>query len=83
MASYPSIANITVSVDPKLQLKRRVFQTSFFLLFIIAPVLNLFRLDLNLGHFIFLGQNWTLGLDSIQAGKGTSVDAVFNIIRRL
>lgn len=82
MALYPSIANITVSVDPKLQLKRRVFQTSFFLLFIIAPILNLFRLDLNLGHFIFLGQNWTLGLDSIQAGEGSSVDAAFNIITR-
>jgi len=82
MASYPSIAKITVAVDPKLQLKRRVFQTSFFLLFIIAPIFDLFRLDLNLGHFIFLGQNWTLGLDAIQAGEGTSVEAVFNIITR-
>lgn len=82
MALYTSIANITVTVDPKLQLKRRVFQTSFFLLFIFAPVLNLFRLDLNLGHFIFLGQNWTLGLDTIQAGQGTAVEAVFNIITR-
>jgi len=82
MALYPSIAKITVTVDPKLQLKRRVFQTSFFVLFIIAPIFDLFRLDLNLGHFIFLGQNWTLGLDAVQAGKGSAVDAALNIFLR-
>ena len=82
MEAYPSIAKIKVSVDPKLQLKRRFFQTSFFLLFIFAPIFNLFRLDLNLGHFIFLGQNWTLGLDALQAGEGSADDAVFNIIMR-
>ena len=79
---YPSIAKITVAVDPKLQLKRRVFQTSFFTLFIIAPIFDLFRLDLHLGHFIFLGQNWTLGLDAIQAGEGSASEAVLNIFLR-
>ena len=83
MEAYPSIAKITVSVDPKLQLKRRIFQTSFFLLFIFAPIFDLFRLDLNLGHFIFLGENWTLGLDALQAGEGSAADAVFNIITRV
>ena len=83
MKAYPSIANIKVSVDPKLQLKRRIFQTSFFLLFIIAPIFDLFRLDLNLGHFIFLGQNWTLGLDAVQAGEGSAVEAVLNILLRV
>jgi len=37
---------------------------------------------LNLGHFIFLGQNWTLGLDSLQAGEGSAAEAVFNIMIR-
>ena len=83
MESYPSIAKITVSVDPKLQLKRRIFQTSFFLLFIFAPIFDLFRLDLNLGHFILLGQNWTLGLDAVQAGEGSAVEAVINIFLRV
>jgi polyferredoxin len=61
---------------------RRVFQTSFFLIFIFAPILNIFRLDLTLGHFIFLGQNWTLGLDPFMAGKASASDAVLNIILR-
>ena len=82
MNTFSSINQTTSLVDSKLQLKRRVFQTSFFLLFIFAPVFNLFRLDLHLGHFIFLGQNWTLGLDLLQAGEGSAAEAVFNIITR-
>ena len=83
MKSYPSIAKITVSVDPKLQLKRRITQTSFFILFIITPIFDLLRLDLHLGHFIFLGQNWTLGLDALQAGEGSVAEAVLNIFLRV
>ncbi len=64
------------------QNRRRLFQAGFFLLFILAPVLDIFRLDLNLGHFILFGQAWTLGLDPIIAGKGSSSEAVMNIILR-
>ncbi len=32
------------------------------LLFLLAPVLNLFRLDLDLNHFIFFGHAWKLGI---------------------
>lgn len=42
--------------------KRRFWQLTFMLLFLLAPVLNIFRLDLNLNHFIFLGHAWQLGL---------------------
>ncbi len=35
---------------------------SFLLLFILAPVFDVFRLDLNLGHFILFGQDWKLNL---------------------
>jgi len=61
---------------------RRVLQSSFFVLFILAPILNIFRLDLNLGHFIFFGQNWTLGLESFLAGKASALDAVLSLIIR-
>jgi len=37
-------------------------RTAFFALFLLAPVLDLFRLDLTRGHFVFLGMDWTLGL---------------------
>ncbi|MCB1583044.1 MAG: 4Fe-4S binding protein [Marinicella sp.] len=43
-------------------LKRRLFQLSFLLLFVLAPILDIFRLDLNLGHFILFGQDWKLNL---------------------
>ncbi len=82
MASFSCIAETTASAGVRLQLKRRIFQTGFFILFIFAPILDLFRLDLNLGHFIFFGQNWTLGLEALQAGEGTAAEAVFNIITR-
>ena len=35
------------------------------MLFVLAPPLNLFRYDLTQGHFILLGQNWTLQLDAL------------------
>jgi len=62
------------------QNQRRMFQAGFFLLFIFAPVLDIFRLDLYLGHFILFGQAWTLGLDPILAGEGSSTEATMNII---
>lgn len=65
-----------------LQITRRTLQTSFFILFIIAPIIDLFRLDLTLGHFIFFGHNWTLGLETLMVGEGSAFDAVLNIIIR-
>ena len=63
-------------------LRRRIFQTSFFIVFIFAPVLDVFRLDLNLGHFIFFGYSWTLGLDPLLAGQASPLEAIFNITVR-
>ncbi len=59
---------------------RKLLQYSFFLLFIVAPIFDIFRLDLNLGHFIFFGYNWTLGLESFLAGQASGGDAVLNLI---
>ena len=42
--------------------QRRLFQFGFLLAFILAPLLDVFRLDLNLGHFILFGQDWKLNL---------------------
>ncbi len=63
--------------------KIRIFtRSSFFLLFILAPFLNIFRLDLTLGHFIIFGQPWTLGLESFQQGQGDAVSAAITLLTR-
>jgi len=62
--------------------QRLLVRTAFFALFVLAPPLDLFRLDLTRGHFIFLGFPWTLGLAPFQAGEIGSVQAVFNLIVR-
>lgn len=61
---------------------RRLSQTAFFALFVLAPPLDLFRLDLTLGHFIFLGQDWTLGLDPFIAGQISGAQAALNLFLR-
>ncbi|MBL3618995.1 MAG: 4Fe-4S binding protein [gamma proteobacterium endosymbiont of Lamellibrachia anaximandri] len=58
------------------------FQAGFFILFVLAPPLNLFRFDLNLNHFFFLGMHWTLGLDALIAGEISGLEAGFNILIR-
>lgn len=65
-----------------LQQRRAWFQAGFFLLFVLAPPLNILRLDLNLGHFILLGQNWTLGIDDFIRGDVGPLGAALNIVVR-
>ncbi|VAX14188.1 Type cbb3 cytochrome oxidase biogenesis protein CcoG, involved in Cu oxidation [hydrothermal vent metagenome] len=62
--------------------RRRMMQAAFFLLFVLAPPLDLLRLDLTLGHFIFMGHNWTLGIDDFLAGKASASEAALNIVLR-
>lgn len=62
--------------------QRRWVQAAFFTLFILAPPLDLLRLDLSLGHFIFMGQNWTLGIDDFLAGEASAYEAALNIFLR-
>jgi polyferredoxin len=47
-----------------MQWQRLFWRTAFFALFVLAPVLDLFRLDLDQGHFILFGHPWTLGIDA-------------------
>jgi len=58
-------------------------KVAFFALFIFAPLLNIFRFDLTLGHFIIFGQSWTISIDSILHGGGDSVDAAIKIFSRV
>lgn len=55
----------------------------FFALFLFAPLLNIFRFDLDLGHFIIFGQAWTISIDSILHGGGDSLDAAIKIFSRV
>jgi polyferredoxin len=64
------------------QQQRALFQGGFFILFVLAPVFDIFRLDLNLKHFILFGLDWTLGLDDFLAGRATPGQAALNIILR-
>jgi polyferredoxin len=64
------------------QRKRLIFQAGFFILFLLAPVFDLFRLDLDLRHFFFLGMHWTLGLDDFVAGRIDVTQAAINIVLR-
>jgi len=49
-----------------LQQKRLIWRTGFFVLFLLAPVLDIFRFDLNENHFILLWHPWVLGIDASQ-----------------
>lgn len=44
-------------------------QLGFFLLFLLAPALNLLRFDLYETQLWFLGMRWSLGIDDFVAGK--------------
>ncbi len=57
-------------------------QTGFFILFVLAPVFDLFRFDLNVKHFYFLGWDWTLGLDDFIAGRIDPGQAALNLVLR-
>ena len=70
------------SASTPLQQRRLLLRSAFFALFVLAPPLDIFRLDLSLGHFILFGHNWTLGIDAFTAGEIGAGDAALNIILR-
>ena len=45
--------------------KRLAYQAGFFILFALTPVLDIFRLDLNYGHFILFGNDLKLNLQDL------------------
>lgn len=58
---------------------RRYWQFGFMLLFLLAPVLDIFRLDLTLNHFIFFGQAWTLGLAPDMSAQQVSLQLLLYV----
>lgn len=65
--------------EHRLSRYRSALQAGFFILFVVAPPLDIFRYDLTLGHFIVLGMPWTLGLDAL---GDSSTEAAINVMLR-
>jgi len=63
-----------------IQTKRFALQAGFFVLFVLAPVFDLLRFDLDQSHFYLFGMRWTLGLESFQRGEMDSAQAVVNLL---
>jgi polyferredoxin len=56
------------------QQKRLAWRTAFFILFLLAPVLDIFRFDLTQNHFVFLWNPWTLGIEESKSAAEMTVD---------
>jgi polyferredoxin len=80
---YPRHAGLQAAAPAtRRQHKRRLLQAGFFLLFILVPVFDIFRIDLNLGHLILFGQDWTLGLDPWLAGDISTLQVTWSLFWR-
>ncbi len=73
---------MNTTAGKSLQRHRLLLRSAFFALFVLAPPLDIFRLDLTLGHFILFGHNWTLGIDAFISGEIGPGEAALNIILR-
>lgn len=69
--------------QPSLQPRRLAFQAGFFILFVLAPVFDLLRYDLDANHAWVLGMEWHLGLDGFLAGEDSALQAAANVMLRL
>jgi polyferredoxin len=61
---------------------RRITQAGFFLLFLLAPALNLLRFDLLETQLWFLGRRWSLGIDALVHGDIDATTAALQILWR-
>lgn len=61
------------------QKKRLIWRSAFFILFLLAPPLDLFRFNLIENHFIFLRQPWTLGMEAFQTGEIGTLEIALNM----
>ena len=68
--------------DRRIQRRRRLFQASFFVLFLVAPALNLLRFDLTEAQLWFLGQRWSLGIADFQQGRIGATEVAIGIVLR-
>jgi len=52
------------------------------MLFVLAPPLDILRIDLTRGHAILLGMDWTLGIDGLVSGERSTLEAAVNLFWR-
>lgn len=57
-------------------------QFVFMLVFVLAPVLNIFRFDMPSSHFIVFTLPWTLGIDDFSAGEISATQLGINVLVR-
>lgn len=65
------------------QRQRILYQGSFFILFLFAPVFDLFRFDLIEDYLVVFGQPWRLGLDDYLAGRIDNIQMTLNVLLRV
>ena len=65
-----------------LQTRRRIGQVGFFLLFLLAPALNLFRFDLTETQLWVLGRPWSLGIDALIRHEVSPAQAAWALVWR-
>ncbi len=80
-STSPSASDASRSTA-RLQVWRRRSQVGFFVLFLLAPALNLLRFDLYEAQLWFLGQRWSLGIDDLVAGRISATQAALAIFGR-
>ncbi|GAA3915769.1 4Fe-4S binding protein [Litoribacillus peritrichatus] len=66
----------------RLQRYRLVVRTSFFALFLLAPVLNIFRFDLTTTNFIFFGQVLSFEITAEWLKSSDAIDTGLRILTR-
>ncbi|MDP3706513.1 MAG: 4Fe-4S binding protein [Polaromonas sp.] len=66
----------------QLQKSRRAAQAVFFLLFVLAPALNLLRFDLYDTQLWFMGMRWSLGIGALASGEINATQAGISILLR-
>lgn len=65
------------------QRRRLAWRSAFFLLFILAPPLDILRFDLTQNHLILFGFPWTLGMSAFQEGTIGAMEMGLQMLLRL
>lgn len=61
---------------------RRLLQVGFFSLFILAPPLDVLRIDVTQAHVVLFGNVWVLGIDALLSGQSSGLQAGLDLIVR-
>ena len=73
----------TTASSRRVQRWRALTRSLFFALFLLAPPLDLLRLDLVAGHFIVFGHAWTLGIDGLATGALSPMEGALRLVLRV